>query len=144
MLEFRPSKLPRTAGICDQDNSGWSRPTATIWEAAEALLKTAGSVDVALSTARDFASIGEFGYELAETAYWLSVADAIEWLANPQPLIAPHLQNSCQSTEQSPQASVVVLEMPKHQSNVLRFREKFRDPLQEEQRPQFSNLDSDS
>jgi hypothetical protein len=60
-----------------------------IWDTAETLIAMAGDADAAAALAREMAEDCADAKRRRESAYWLQVAWALAWLANPQPLIAP-------------------------------------------------------
>jgi len=60
-----------------------------IWEAADTLIAMAGDTYGATALARELAEDCAAAKRRRESDHWRSVAWAISWLANPQPLIAP-------------------------------------------------------
>lgn len=104
---------------------------ATVWDAARALLATAGTEQAATAAALELAALCRQFREFAEADFWLAAADAIAWECNPQPLIAPQLRaDKRQATHDRHRAARRGLELPKHRSTVLRFRrdlQKLRD-----------------
>jgi len=62
---------------------------SNLWDDADTLIVMAGSAEAAIAVARGMAEDCARARRRREAAYWLEVAGAIAWLANPQPMIAP-------------------------------------------------------
>jgi hypothetical protein len=108
---------------------------ATVWDAARALLATAGTEQAATAAALELAALCRQSREFAEADFWLAAADAVAWECNPQPLIAPQLRaDKEQARRARHRAARRGLELPKHRSTVLRFRHDLRE-LWERYRP---------
>jgi hypothetical protein len=60
-----------------------------IWDAADTLIAMAGDTEAATALAREMAEDCAAAKRRRESEYWLDVAWALSWMANPQPLIAP-------------------------------------------------------
>jgi hypothetical protein len=101
---------------------------ATVWDAARALLATAGTEEAAKAAALELAALCRRSREFAEAEFWRAAADAVAWECNPQPLIAPRLDDvshrSARNRRSNPRRQI---ELPKHRSTVLRFRRELRE-----------------
>jgi len=101
---------------------------AIVWDAARALLATAGTEQAAMVAALELAALCRQSREFAEADFWLAAADAIAWECNPQPLIAPQLRADKPQTKRSGhRAARRGMEVPRHRSTVLRFRRDLRE-----------------
>lgn len=101
---------------------------ATVWDAARALLATAGTEEAATAAALELAALCRRSREFAESEFWRAAVDAIAWECNPQPLIAPQLgaadQRPLRNRRSNPRRQI---ELPKHRSTILRFRNDLRE-----------------
>ena len=101
---------------------------ATIWDAAKALVATAGTEEAATAAALELAAFCRKSREFDEAAFWQAVADAVAWECNPQPLIAPAIGRGKRMTAPSRHvAPRPDFELPKHRSTVLRFQNNLRE-----------------
>jgi hypothetical protein len=108
---------------------------ATVWDAARALLATAGTEEAATAAALELATLCRRSREFAEAEFWQGAADAVAWECNPQPLIAPRLGADTERLTRSRRRGARRhLELPNHRSTVLRFRRDLRE-LWERYRP---------
>lgn len=99
---------------------------ATIWDAARALVATAGTEEAATAAALELAAFCRTSRESDEAEFWLTVADAVAWECNPQPLIAPNMGDDRRKSAPSRRMRGR-LDLPKHRSTVLRFQRDLRE-----------------
>ena len=101
---------------------------ATVWDAARALLATAGTEEAATAAALELAALCRRSREFAEAQFWRAAADAVAWECNPQPLIAPQLDDVSHQPARNRRSNLRrQIEIPKHRSTVLRFRRDLRE-----------------
>ena len=62
-----------------------------LWDTAEMLIALAGDAEAATAAAYGMAEDCRKHRRLREAAFWREVAVAVNWVGNPQPLIAPRL-----------------------------------------------------
>jgi hypothetical protein len=100
----------------------------TVWDAAEMLLRMAGTGNAALAAARGMSAICREAGDEREAAFWLAVADAIQWVDNPQPLIAPEPPPERRGvTKFRRRREKAKLVLPARRGTVLRFRRQLRE-----------------
>ncbi len=101
---------------------------ATVWDAARALLATAGTEEAATAAALELAALCLRAREFAEAEFWRAAADAVAWECNPQPLIAPRLGADSEGPARIRRLDARRrLNLPRHRSTVLRFRRDLRE-----------------
>jgi hypothetical protein len=101
---------------------------ATVWDAARALLATAGTEEAAMAAALELAALCRRAREFAEAEFWRAAADAVAWECNPQPLIAPQLgADTERNTRKRRSDARRRFDLPSHRSTVLRFRRDLRE-----------------
>lgn len=101
---------------------------ATVWDAARALLATAGTEEAATAAALELAHLCRRSREFAEAAFWRAAADAVAWECNPQPLIAPRFEADARRPRGHRRSDArPPLDLPKHRATVLRFRRDLRE-----------------
>ena len=115
---------------------------ATVWDAARALLATAGTEEVATAAALELAALCSRSREFAEAEFWRATAAAVAWECNPQPLIAPRLGSDAVGPTRGVRSGARRrLELPKHRSTVLRFRRDLRELRERYRSPDAPALD---
>ena len=101
---------------------------ASIWDAAKALVATAGTEEAATAAALELAAFCRKSREFDEAEFWQAVADAVAWESNPQPLIAPDIggdqRRAARSRHPKWRHGFV---LPGHRSTVLRFQSDLRE-----------------